>query len=202
MKIAALIGGSGSGKSTVLRGLRSHFDERVSVLSLDDYYRPKEELPVDHNGETNFDLPEVINHHDLVRDIDKLKSGEPIQLETYTYNRDVMTSEAITIAPAEWLVVEGLFVMAYPEMLGRVDLVAYIDAPEEVRLQRRIQRDGRERGYTEDEVRYQWRHHVRPADQAHIEPWRSKAAIVVDNHHHWQDGLQALITAMENLDKQ
>ena len=202
MKIAALIGGSGSGKSTVLRGLRSHFDERVSVLSLDDYYRPKELLPVDHNGATNFDLPEVIDHEALIRDIDRLKTGHPISLETYTYNRDVMASELITIAPAEWLVVEGLFVMAYPEMLGRVDLVAYIDAPEEVRLQRRIQRDGSERGYTEDEVRYQWRHHVRPADRAHIEPWRHKAHVLVDNHHHWQDGLQALITAMENMDKQ
>jgi len=200
MKIAALIGGSGSGKSTVLRGLRSHFDDRVSVLSLDDYYRPKHELPVDANGATNFDLPEVIDHEALVQDIDRMKAGQSVSLETYTYNRDVMTSERITIAPAEWLVVEGLFVMAYPDMEERVDLVAYIDAPEDVRLQRRIHRDGTERGYSEDEVRYQWRHHVRPADLAHIEPWREKAQVVVDNHHHWQDGLQALISKMENLD--
>lgn len=201
MKIAALIGGSGSGKSTVLQGLRGHFDERVAVLSLDNYYRPKAELPVDRNGATNFDLPEVIDHVALVRDIDRLKAGEPISLETYTYNRDVMTSELITIAPADWLVVEGLFVMAYPEMEARVDLVAYIDAPEEVRLERRIRRDGTERGYSEDEVRYQWREHVRPADLAHIEPWRGKADVIVDNHHHWQDGLQALITRMEAHNK-
>jgi uridine kinase len=199
MKIAALIGGSGSGKSTVLRGLRNHFDDRVSVLSLDDYYRPKSELPVDENGATNFDLPEVIDEVALVRDIQRLQRGEPVTLETYTYNRDVMTSEQITIAPAEWLVVEGLFVMAYPEMERLVDLVAYIDAPESVRLQRRIQRDGSERGYSEDEVRYQWRHHVRPADLAHIEPWREKAHVLVDNHHHWQEGLSALINQMETF---
>lgn len=199
MKIAALIGGSGSGKSTVLRGLRNHFDDRVSVLSLDDYYRPKSELPLDENGATNFDLPEVIDEVALVRDIQRLQRGEPISLETYTYNRDVMTSEQITIAPAEWLVVEGLFVMAYPEMERLVDLVAYIDAPESVRLQRRIQRDGSERGYSEDEVRYQWQNHVRPADLAHIEPWREKAHVLVDNHHHWQEGLSALIKQMETF---
>ena len=82
MKILALIGGSGSGKSTILNGLREHFGKRAAVLSLDNYYRPKSELPVDENGETNFDLPEVINDADLVRDIDILRAGRPIQLDT------------------------------------------------------------------------------------------------------------------------
>lgn len=197
MKILALIGGSGSGKSTILNGLREHFGARAAVLSLDNYYRPKEDLPVDENGETNFDLPEVINDKDLVRDIDQLRAGKPIQLDTYTYNRDVMQSEKITIAPAEWLVVEGLFAMAYPAMEERIDLLGFIDAPAETRLQRRIQRDGAERGYTEDEVRYQWQNHVRPADIAHIEPWKDRADVVVDNTHHWQEGLQSLIAKME-----
>lgn len=198
MKIAVLVGGSGSGKSTVLRGLRSHFDERVAVLSLDDYYKPKSELPVDDQGETNFDLPEVIDHAALLADVDRLGRGEAVRLATYTYNRDVMQSEEIVIAPAEWLVVEGLFAMAYEGMRERAEVVAYIDAPEEVRLARRIARDGAERGYTEDEVRYQWRRHVRPADLAYIEPWKREADVVIDNHHHWQDGLNALIAHMEN----
>jgi uridine kinase len=197
VKILALIGGSGSGKSTILNGLREHFGARAAVLSLDNYYRPKEELPVDDNGETNFDLPEVINDADLVRDIDQLRAGQPIELDTYTYNRDVMQSEKITIAPAEWLVVEGLFAMAYPAMEERIDLLGFIDAPAEMRLQRRIDRDGSERGYTEEEVRYQWQNHVRPADIAHIEPWKERADVVVDNTHHWQDGLHALIAKME-----
>ena len=60
-----------------------------------------------------------------------------------------------------------------------------------------IERDGSERGYTEDEVRYQWRNHVRPADIAHIEPWKDKADVVVDNTEHWQTGLESLIAKME-----
>ena len=168
------------------------------MLSLDNYYRPKSELPVDEYGETNFDLPQVINDVHLVRDIDTLRAGHPIALDTYTYNRDVMQSEKIIIGPAEWLVVEGLFAMAYPAMEERIDLLGYIDAPAEVRLQRRIERDGVERGYTEDEVRYQWHNHVRPADIAHIEPWKDKANVVVDNTDHWQAGLEALIAKMED----
>ncbi len=197
MKILALIGGSGSGKSTVLDGLRNHFGERAAVLSLDNYYRPKSELPVDENGETNFDMPVVIDDETMVSDIDVLRAGKSIHLSTYTYNRDVMKSETITIDPAEWLIVEGLFAMAYPAMEERVDLVGYIDASPETRLARRIARDGSERGYTEDEVRYQWKNHVRPADIQFIEPWKTKADVVVDNEKDWKSGLNELIDKME-----
>lgn len=197
MKILALIGGSGSGKSTVLDGLRNHFGERAAVLSLDNYYRPKSELPVDENGETNFDMPVVIDDETMVSDIDVLRAGKSIHLSTYTYNRDVMKSETVTIDPAEWLIVEGLFAMAYPAMEERVDLVGYIDASPETRLARRIARDGSERGYTEDEVRYQWKNHVRPADIQFIEPWKTKADVVVDNEKDWKSGLNGLIDKME-----
>jgi uridine kinase len=197
LKILALIGGSGSGKSTVLDGLRNHFGERAAVLSLDNYYRPKSELPVDENGETNFDMPVVIDDETMVSDIDVLRAGKSIHLSTYTYNRDVMKSETVTIDPAEWLIVEGLFAMAYPAMEERVDLVGYIDASPETRLARRIARDGSERGYTEDEVRYQWKNHVRPADIQFIEPWKTKADVVVDNEKDWKSGLNGLIEKME-----
>ena len=199
MKILALIGGSGSGKSTVLNGLKAHFGTRASILSLDNYYKPKYELPVDENGETNFDLPEVIDEVAMVADIDQLLSGRSISLQTYTYNREVMESKEIVIEPSEWLIVEGLFAMAYPAMIDRVDLLGYIDAPPEVRLQRRIDRDGNERGYTEEEVRYQWKNHVRPADIQFIEPWKLRADVVIDNQHDWKDGLESLIAKMESL---
>jgi uridine kinase len=84
MKILAITGGSGSGKSTVLRALADHLGPRSSMLSLDDYYRPKEELPMDGNGETNFDLPEAIDHVALHRDIVKLSRGEQVSFQSYT----------------------------------------------------------------------------------------------------------------------
>ena len=99
MKIIALTGGSGSGKSTVLKGLLEHFKGRSSILSLDDYYEPREELPIDSNGETNYDVPQAINHDKLLGDLNKLMNGESVSIETYTYNRDAMKSEVITITP-------------------------------------------------------------------------------------------------------
>ncbi|MAO46539.1 MAG: uridine kinase [Crocinitomicaceae bacterium] len=198
MKIIALTGGSGSGKSTVLKGLLEHFKGRSSILSLDDYYRPREELPIDSNGETNYDVPQAINHDKLLGDLNKLMNGESVSIETYTYNRDAMKSEVITITPSDWLIVEGLFVMHDPGVRNLFDLTAYIDAAPNTRLERRKLRDFTVRGYDPDEVEYQWHNHVRPADQVYIEPWRNKCDVVIDNEKDYTEGLSELIYKMES----
>ena len=200
MKIVAITGGSGSGKSTVLNGLKDHFGDRLSMLSLDDYYRPKEVLPVDANGETNFDVPEAIDHPTLHADMRKLAKGEQVSFETYTYNKSLMQSELAVIEPREWLVVEGLFVLCYPAVAELADVKAYIHASPEVRLARRKHRDMAVRGYAPEEVEYQWKHHVRPADLAYIEPCRATCDVVIDNDEHWRAGLAQLIEQMEALD--
>ena len=197
MNIVAITGGSGSGKSTVLNGLKEHFGDRMSMLSLDDYYRPKEVLPVDDNGETNFDVPEAIDHLKLHADILRLGKGEQVSFETYTYNKSLMQSEVAVIEPREWLVVEGLFVLCYPAVSELADVKAYIHASPEVRLERRKHRDMTVRGYTPAEVEYQWHHHVRPADVEHIEPCQATCDVVIDNDHDWKVGLAELIEHME-----
>ena len=80
-----------------MNSLAQHFAPNISILSLDNYYRPKSELQVDENGETNFDLPQALNHAALLRDIETLKSGQSISFETYTYNRDKMAASIETI---------------------------------------------------------------------------------------------------------
>lgn len=197
MKVVAITGGSGSGKSTVLNGLAVHFTPNISILSLDNYYRPKSELPVDENGETNFDLPEAIDYESLLHDIQSLKNGEKVSLETYTFNRDKMSSDTIDILPAEWLIVEGLFILHSPKVRELIDITAYIDASAETRLERRKERDLNVRGYSHEEVLYQWEHHVIPADIKFIEPWKQKCDVVIDNEHDWAEGLSELIRLME-----
>ena len=93
--------------------------------------------------------------------------------------------------------VEGLFVLCYPEIVSLAHVKAYIDASPEVRLERRKHRDMTVRGYTPEEVEYQWKHHVRPADLAHIEPCREGCDVVIDNDEDWRRGLANLIEQME-----
>ena len=196
MKIVALTGGSGSGKSTVLNGLREHFSGEVTILSLDDYYRPKNELPKDDQGETNFDVPEVINYDDLLRDMRSLMSGNIVELDTYTYNKSAMSSERIQIKPAPWLILEGIFTLYHKEVREMVDIKAFIDASVATRLERRKHRDHTVRGYAPDEIQYQSDNHVRPSELKFIDPWKSKCDIVIDNENNWKRGLTQLVEMM------
>jgi len=197
MKIVALTGGSGSGKSTILNGIRDHFGDDITILSLDDYYHAITEIPVDDKGETNFDLPEAIIYDDLVRDISALQRGETVEIDTYTFNRDMMKSECVKITPSPWLIVEGLFALHDERVREIIDIKVFISASVETRLKRRKYRDLTIRGYNNREVQYQWDNHVRPSDIEFIQPWKEKCDVVIDNEDNWQEGVANLIRKMD-----
>jgi uridine kinase len=197
MKIVALTGGSGSGKSTILNGIRDHFGDDITILSLDDYYHPVTEIPVDDKGETNFDLPEAIIYDNLVRDIYALQRGETVEIDTYTFNRDMMKSECVIKTPSLWLIVEGLFALHDMRVREMIDIKVFISASVETRLKRRKYRDLTIRGYNNREVQYQWDNHVRPSDIEFIQPWKEKCDVVIDNEDNWQEGVANLIRKMD-----
>jgi len=201
MKIIALTGGSGSGKSTILSEIRDYFGDDVTILSLDDYYRPITEIPVDDKGETNFDLPEAIIYDDLVRDIYALQRGETVEIDTYTFNRDMMKSECVIKTPSPCLIVEGLFALHDSRVRKMTDIKVFISASVETRLNRRKYRDLTIRGYNNREVQYQWDNHVRPSDIEFIQPWKDKCDIVIDNEDNWQEGVANLIRKMNLYSK-
>ena len=197
MKIVALTGGSGSGKSTILNGIREHFGDDITILSLDDYYHPVTEIPVDDKGETNFDLPEAIIYDNLIRDIYTLQKGETVEIDTYTFNRDMMKSECVIKTPSLWLIVEGLFALHDMRVREMIDIKVFISASVETRLKRRKYRDLTIRGYNNREVQYQWDNHVRPSDIEFIQPWKEKCDVVIDNENNWQEGVANLIRKMD-----
>ena len=197
MKIVALTGGSGSGKSTILNGIRDHFGDDITILSLDDYYHPVTEIPVDDKGETNFDLPEAIIYDNLIRDIYALQRGEKVEIDTYTFNRDMMKSECVIKTPSLWLIVEGLFALHDMRVREMIDIKVFISASVETRLKRRKYRDLTIRGYNNREVQYQWDNHVRPSDIEFIQPWKEKCDVVIDNEDNWQEGVAHLIRKMD-----
>ena len=197
MKIVALTGGSGSGKSTILNGIRDHFGDDITILSLDDYYHPVKGIPVDDKGETNFDLPEAIIYDNLIRDIYALQKGETVEIDTYTFNRDMMKSECVIKTPSLWLIVEGLFALHDMRVREMIDIKVFISASVETRLKRRKYRDLTIRGYNNREVQYQWDNHVRPSDIEFIQPWKEKCDVVIDNEDNWQEGVANLIRKMD-----
>ncbi len=196
--IVGIAGGSGAGKTTFLRALMNQYTEgQVALVSQDNYYKPKALQSADENGIINFDLPSSIDHEHFVKDMEDLAQGKSITKLEYNFNNPAWEPKPIVVAPAPIIVMEGLFVFHFPEIMNRLHYRVYLDADVDLRLNRRIDRDGKQRGYPEHEVRYQWDNHVRPAELQFLEPYKQQCELVVLNDHSYETGLQVLVDAME-----
>jgi uridine kinase len=196
--IVGIAGGSGAGKTTFLRALMNHYTEgQVALVSQDNYYKPKALQMTDENGIINFDLPSSIDHDHFVKDMEDLAQGKSITKLEYNFNNPAWEPQPIVVAPAPVIVMEGLFVFHFPEIMSRLNYRVYLDADVDLRLTRRIDRDGKQRGYPEHEVRYQWDNHVRPAEQQFLEPYKQQCELVVLNDHSYETGLRVLVEAIE-----
>jgi uridine kinase len=188
--IIGVAGGSGSGKTFFLKCFLHHFSaDEVCLISQDDYYRPKELQKIDENGWINFDVPEGIDDEKLLHDLKLLISGGSIEKKEYTFNINEENARLLNITTAPIIIVEGLFVFHYPEISKLFDLKIFMDADEEITLNRRISRDEIERGYTRDMVMYQWVNHVMPAYKQYLLPYKESCQKIIMNNQHVADDI-------------
>jgi uridine kinase len=189
--IIGVAGGSASGKTSFLRDLIKLLPEgSLSIISQDNYYFPKEMQYVDENGEINFDLPTSIDREQFHQDLVNLSKGQSITKKEYTFNNKSKEPELITIHPAPIIILEGLFIFYFKEIREMLDLRVFLDVREDIKLSRRIKRDAKERGYSEEVVRYQWDNHVIPSYKAYLRPFRDDANIIITNNFTYDKGLR------------
>ncbi len=192
--IIGITGASGSGKTFFLKCFLEHFtNEEVTLISQDDYYFPvNANMTSEENKLYNFDLPETINHEHFIDDIGKLINQETIYKKEYTFNNPSLTPKVLEIKPAPILIIEGLFILHFREIAALFDLKIFVDADNEVALQRRINRDLIERGYSHDDVLYKWDNHVLPAYQQYLLPYKDECdKIIINNTSIADDIIQA-----------
>jgi len=191
--VIGIAGGSASGKTSFLRKLQEEMPaESLCVVSQDNYYRPQEQQLRDAQGEVNYDLPTSIDQEAFQRDVAALIAGNAIEKLEYTFNNPEKAPTVITVQPAPIIVVEGLFVFHYHHIREMIDLRVYLDVREDIKLQRRIQRDALERGYSEQTVRYQWDNHVEPSFKKFLKPYRDEAHLIITNNITYDKGLMVL----------
>lgn len=189
-----ITGGSGSGKTYFLQGLSSKFSaNEICLISQDHYYKAPDQQPVDANGVTNFDLPSTIDRVAFHADLVKLKTGENVRKQEYTFNNPSSTSKMLEFRAAPILVVEGLFVQYFEEIEKELDLKIFIEAKDYLKLGRRIRRDQVERGYDIHDVLYRYEHHVMPVYESLIEPLKHNADLVIPNNSHFERALEVVI---------
>ncbi len=184
--VVGIAGGSGSGKTFFLKCFLKHFSaEEVALVSQDDYYFPvAQNMTPEENKLYNFDLPDTIDHEHFEDDIEALMNGQSITKQEYTFNNPNAVPKLLEIKSAPIIIVEGLFIMHFGKIANMLDLKVFIDADEDIALQRRLRRDLMERGYSNDDVRYKWVNHVVPAYKEYLLPYKDQCDKVITNNTH------------------
>lgn len=187
MLIIGIAGGSGSGKTTVVNRIVELLpEESVSVIAQDSYYWDNGHLPPAEKKKINFDHPDSIEWELLGRHLDLLKDGHAIDMPTYSYVDCARLPETIRIEPREVTIVEGILIFTNPELRARFNVKTFVDADDDDRLSRIMQRDIVKRGRDVQEVLRHYHTFVKPMHLQFIEPSKRYADIIVpqggENH--------------------
>jgi uridine kinase len=180
MLVIGIAGGSGSGKTTVVKKIiRALPNSSVSIISQDSYYKDNGHLSSEDRKKINFDHPASIEFDLLIEQIDQLRMGEVIQMPIYSYVSCARSSDTIPVKPTKVVIVEGILVLTNAELRQRMDIKIYVDADGDDRLMRIIQRDIEERGRTFIEVLKHYETFVKPMHLQFIDPTKRFADIII-----------------------
>lgn len=182
--VIAIVGPSGSGKTWLAEAMskslsRNEAHSSVSLINEDAYYRDQSELSLAQRRRVNYDHPDALEHDLLLRQLQKLCGGESIQSPVYDYIRHTRSDERRRVDPAALLLIEGVHVLHRQELRSEIDFSIYLDTPLDTCLQRRIERDIRERGRSAASVRSQFAESVLPMYQRFVAPVREHADLVM-----------------------
>ena len=180
MLIIGIAGGTGSGKTTVVKEIINQLKEGdVAVLSQDSFYRDNSHLPIEQRQAINFDHPDSIEFELLIESIKKLKAGQTIQEPIYSYLTCTRFPETIEVKPHKVIIIEGILCLQPKELRDLMDIKIFVDCDADVRLSRVIMRDIIERGRDVLKVLQRYEETVRPSHLQFIEPTKRYADIIV-----------------------
>lgn len=178
--VIGVAGGSGSGKTTVVRRIVDSLgDDQVSVLEHDRYYRDRNDLRFEERASLNYDHPDALETDLLVRHVQTLKQGEAVEVPVYDFSRHARTPATMRIVPRRALIVEGILIFADAELRALMDIKVFVDTDDDTRVIRRLQRDVAERGRTMASVIEQYLTTVKPMHLEFVEPSKRYADLIV-----------------------
>jgi uridine kinase len=194
--ILGIAGPSSSGKTELARQLIQRLPG-TSLISLDSYYRGMEDIPLAERKKVNFDHPDALDWELLHEHLVAIAAGRPFQEPVYSFADYARTAETRLVKPSEFVIVEGLFVLYWPELRAQLDTKVYIRTDPDVCFQRRLKRDVAERGRTPASVREQYERTVRPSAEWFVHPTEKYADLVVSGEEPLTYSTAAVLKALK-----
>ena len=177
--VIGIAGGTGSGKTTLMKNLIQRFGADVTVLSHDNYYRRHDELTYEQRCLVNYDEPAALETELMAVHLDKLRHGEAIECPVYDFTVHNRSDETVTVVPRKVIIVEGILIFENKPLRDLMDIKIFVDTDADVRLCRRIKRDVNKRGRSLESVLTQYQQTVKPMHEMYVEPSKKFADIVV-----------------------
>jgi len=198
--VIGVAGGSGSGKTTVVRRIVDSLGpEQVTLLQHDRYYRDRNDLRLEERAALNYDHPNSLETDLLVRHVQELKRGNPVQVPAYDFTRHARLTETETFQPRRALIVEGILVFTDAALRDLMDIKVFVDTDSDTRFIRRLQRDVAERGRTMESVIDQYQGTVKPMHLEFVEPSKRYADVIIPLGGHNTVAVDLLLTMLRSV---
>jgi uridine kinase len=177
--VIGIAGGTGSGKTTLMKRLVEQFGDVVSVLSHDNYYRRLDHLAFEERCKVNYDEPNALETELMCQHLQQLREGKGIDCPVYDFSQHNRSDDTVHIEPRQVIIVEGILIFENEQLRDLMDIRIFVDTDADIRLCRRIKRDVNKRGRSMESVIEQYQTTVKPMHDKYVEPSKKYAHIVV-----------------------
>jgi uridine kinase len=198
--VIGVAGGTGSGKSTLVKQLQEAFRcEDVATLCHDYYYKAHPELTYEERSKLNYDHPQSFDTDMLVEHIRALKNNVAIERPVYSFVDHNRTSETVPVKPSKVIIIDGILIFENKELREMMDIKVFVDTDADLRLARRILRDVRERGRSMESVIDQYTTTVKPMHEEFVEPSKRYADVIIPEGGFNSVAVQMLIQNIRSI---
>lgn len=178
--VIGIAGGSGSGKSTFAKRLKGHFPKDIALVSCDNYYLARHDMPLEQRKLQNYDSPEAFEFDLMIRQITALKHGEDILCPVYDFTQHDRSDQVLRIAAKPVVLIDGILIFTEPQLRDLMDMKIYVESDADERILRRVRRDMVERGRDLDGIINQYLATVKPMHNTFVEPTKAYADIIIN----------------------
>lgn len=198
--LIGIVGGTGSGKSTVSREIFKAIQEKdLTIIEQDSYYKDQTELTFEERVKTNYDHPFAFDNELLKEHLQALLRNESIEKPIYDFENHTRKKETIRVEPKDIIILEGILILFEKEIRDLLDIKIFVDTDSDVRVIRRILRDIKDRGRTLDSVIHQYMDTVRPAHLQFIEPSKRYADIIIPEGGYNKVAIDIIVAKIKSI---